>query len=145
MLIVISMRGDAGEWNDAQVPMGRVDAGDPATRSASRIRDVESADAAATTVQTRRRRPRFGTRTPRAVPLCRAIVTSNALERVESMNRLEATRVVVELAGEGADRREPRPSRLRPVRRRRPSAELLHLGQHGRRLVDRPRSRAGAP
>ncbi|HEX9365685.1 MAG TPA: hypothetical protein VF921_03605, partial [Vicinamibacterales bacterium] len=22
-LIVISMRGDAGEWNDAQVPMGR--------------------------------------------------------------------------------------------------------------------------
>jgi sulfopyruvate decarboxylase alpha subunit len=23
MLIVISMRGDAGEWNDAQVPMGR--------------------------------------------------------------------------------------------------------------------------
>jgi sulfopyruvate decarboxylase subunit alpha len=23
MLIVISMRGDTGEWNDAQVPMGR--------------------------------------------------------------------------------------------------------------------------
>lgn len=23
MLVVISMRGDAGEWNDAQVPMGR--------------------------------------------------------------------------------------------------------------------------
>lgn len=23
MLIIISMRGDAGEWNDAQVPMGR--------------------------------------------------------------------------------------------------------------------------
>ena len=23
MLIVVSMRGDAGEWNDAQVPMGR--------------------------------------------------------------------------------------------------------------------------
>src|SRR5689334_17592789 len=62
MLIVISMRGDAGEWNDAQVPMGRAvrpicDAiGLPHVT-------VDSADAAAETVRLVAQTA-FGTRVP---------------------------------------------------------------------------------
>ena len=77
MLIVISMRGDASEWNAAQVPMGR---SMPAILDALSISysRVESADAAATTVQTAAETA-FGTRTLHAVLLPR-IVTSNDLE-----------------------------------------------------------------
>jgi sulfopyruvate decarboxylase alpha subunit len=71
MLILVSMRGDPGEWNSAQVPMGR------AVRS---IFDaigvphstVESADAAADTVRVAGTRA-FGTSTPVACLLPRKV------------------------------------------------------------------------
>jgi sulfopyruvate decarboxylase subunit alpha len=68
-LIVISMRGDAGEWNDAQVPMGRAvrpicDAiGVPHTT-------IDRADAAEETVRLTGLSA-FGTRTPGACLLAR--------------------------------------------------------------------------
>ena len=57
------------------------------------------------------------------------------------MNRLEATRVVVESR---ATRRSSPASatRVRPVRGGRSAAELLHVGQHGPRVLDRTRPRA---
>ena len=74
MLIVVSMRGDAGEWNAAQVPMGRAvraifDAiGVPHST-------VESPDAAAETIRLAGQTA-FGTRIPGAclVPRCLTLV-----------------------------------------------------------------------
>lgn len=74
VLIVVSMRGDAGEWNAAQVPMGR------AVRS---IFDaigvphstVESADAACETVRLAGKNA-FGTRTMGACLLPRRVTTA---------------------------------------------------------------------
>jgi sulfopyruvate decarboxylase subunit alpha len=75
VLMVISMRGDASEWNAAQVPMGR---SLPAMLDALGISysRVESADRAATTVQTAAETA-FGTRLLHAVLLPR-IMTSLA-------------------------------------------------------------------
>jgi sulfopyruvate decarboxylase subunit alpha len=74
MLIVVSMRGDAGEWNAAQVPMGRAvrtifDAiGMPHTTVDSPDEANEIVHVAATTA--------FGTRTAAACLLPRRITTS---------------------------------------------------------------------
>jgi sulfopyruvate decarboxylase subunit alpha len=74
MLIVVSMRGDAGEWNAAQVPMGRAvrsifDAiGMPHTT-------VESPDAANEVVHVTATTA-FGTRTAAACLLPRRVTTS---------------------------------------------------------------------
>jgi sulfopyruvate decarboxylase subunit alpha len=71
MLIIVSMRGEAGEWNAAQVPMGRAvhaifDAiGVPHAT-------VESADRAAETVR-RAGTTAFGSRIPRACLLPRRV------------------------------------------------------------------------
>ncbi|OLC74664.1 MAG: hypothetical protein AUH72_21460 [Acidobacteria bacterium 13_1_40CM_4_65_8] len=81
VLMVISMRGDVGEWNSAQVPMGRslpaiLDAiGIPHSR-------VESAEDAAKTVQVAGETA-FGTRMLHAVLLLRTI-TSRTQVRLES-------------------------------------------------------------
>jgi sulfopyruvate decarboxylase subunit alpha len=81
VLMVISMRGDVGEWNSAQVPMGRslpaiLDAiGIPHSR-------VESAEDAAKTVQVAGETA-FGTRMLHAVLLPRTI-TSRTQVRLES-------------------------------------------------------------
>ena len=76
VLIVVSMRGDAGEWNAAQMPMGR------AVRS---ILDaigvphwtVESADAARETVRLAGKTA-FGTRTMGACLLSRRVTTGKS-------------------------------------------------------------------
>ncbi len=74
MLMVVSMRGDAGEWNAAQVPMGRAvraifDAiGVPHST-------VESPEAAAETVRLAGQTA-FGTRIPGACLLPRKITAS---------------------------------------------------------------------
>jgi len=73
MLIVVSMRGDAGEWNAAQVPMGRAvraifDAiGVPHTTVESAADANEAARVAATTA--------FSTRTAAACLLPRRVTT----------------------------------------------------------------------
>ena len=75
VLMVVSMRGDSGEWNAAQVPMGRAvrgifDAiGIPHTT-------VESAEAASDTVR-RAGRTAFGTRSSRACLLPRCLTVSD--------------------------------------------------------------------
>ena len=74
VLIVVSMRGDAGEWNAAQVPMGR------AVRPifdaiAIPHATVESADAAAETVRVAGA-DAFAARSPRACLLPRRLTTS---------------------------------------------------------------------
>ena len=91
MLIVISMRGDAGEWNDAQVPMGRAvrpicDAiGLPHVT-------VDTPESTADTVRLVGQTA-FGTRLPGVCLLPRRLtVPSQAAKR---MNRLEATRLLV--------------------------------------------------
>jgi sulfopyruvate decarboxylase alpha subunit len=74
LLMVVSMRGDAGEWNAAQVPMGRsmpaiLDAlGIPHSR-------LESADDAATTVQVAAETA-FGTRMLHAVLVPRRVTAA---------------------------------------------------------------------
>jgi sulfopyruvate decarboxylase alpha subunit len=79
VLMVISMRGDAGEWNAAQVPMGRAVApildamGVP-------YRTVASADAAEETVHLVGRTA-FGTRIPGACLLPRSLTVPEAKER----------------------------------------------------------------
>ncbi len=50
MLILISMRGDAGEWNSAQVPMGRAVAPILDSIGIPHV-TVESAEAAASTIE----------------------------------------------------------------------------------------------
>jgi sulfopyruvate decarboxylase subunit alpha len=71
MLIVVSMRGDAGEWNAAQVPMGR------AVRAIFDAFAVphSTAESAETTEQTVRlaAQTAFGTRLPGAVLLPRRV------------------------------------------------------------------------
>ena len=109
-------------------------------RVAGRLRPRPSASPA---------RPRSRTRTCFALPASaqgddHGVPAGRSTARIELMTRLEATRTDRRARGRRADRREPRPSRLRPVRRRRSAAELLHLGQHGTRLVGRPRPRPGA-
>ena len=75
VLMVVSMRGDSGEWNAAQVPMGRAvrgifDAiGIPHTT-------VESAEAASDTVR-RAGRTAFGTRSSSACLLPRCLTVSD--------------------------------------------------------------------
>ena len=76
VLIVVSMRGDAGEWNAAQMPMGR------AVRSifdaiAIPHTTVESADAARETVQ-RAGQTAFGTHVAGACLLPRHVTTGSA-------------------------------------------------------------------
>ena len=74
VLMVISMRGDSGEWNAAQVPMGRAvraileSIGVPHTT-------VESADAAAAAVRLAGKSA-FGTRTSGACLLPRKVTTA---------------------------------------------------------------------
>jgi len=74
VLIVVSMRGDLGEWNSAQVPMGR------AVRSILESIDIphvtaESAEGAAETVRLLGTTA-FGTRRPGACLLPRRLTTS---------------------------------------------------------------------
>lgn len=71
MLIVVSMRGDAGEWNAAQVPMGRAV---PAILDAIGISHAtaEGPDTAAVTVQAVAHTA-FGTRLPAACLLPRRV------------------------------------------------------------------------
>jgi sulfopyruvate decarboxylase subunit alpha len=74
MLILVSMRGEPGEWNSAQVPMGR------AVRSifdaiGIRHSTVESADAAAETVR-RAGAAAFGSSLPVACLLPRKVTAS---------------------------------------------------------------------
>ncbi len=76
VLMVVSMRGDTGEWNAAQVPMGRavraiLDAiGVPHAT-------VDSADAAAGTLRSAGKTA-FGTRTSGACLLSRKVTTASA-------------------------------------------------------------------
>ena len=75
VLMIISMRGDLGEWNAAQVPMGR------AVRAIFEAigvphATVESAGAAADTVRLAGRTA-FGTRTSRACLLPRRVTTAS--------------------------------------------------------------------
>jgi sulfopyruvate decarboxylase TPP-binding subunit len=77
VLIVVSMRGDAGEWNAAQVPMGR------AVRSifdaiGVPYSTVESADAAPETVRLAGKTA-FDTRTTGACLLPRRVTTGSNL------------------------------------------------------------------
>ena len=74
VLIVVSMRGDLGEWNSAQVPMGR------AVRSILESIDIphvtaESVEGAAETVRLAGTTA-FGTRRPGACLLPRRLTTS---------------------------------------------------------------------
>ncbi len=75
VLAIVSMRGDAGEWNAAQVPMGRAvrgifdSIGMPHTT-------VESADAAADTVRLAGKSA-FGTRTSGACLLPRKVTAGS--------------------------------------------------------------------
>jgi len=75
VLMVVSMRGDAGEWNAAQVPMGRA-VGGIFEALAVPYATVESADAAAETVRLAGKTA-FGTRTSRAVLLPRRVTTGS--------------------------------------------------------------------
>ena len=70
-LIVISMRGDAGEWNDAQVPMGRA-VGAVLAAVGIPYSTVDAAKAAADTVQLVGETS-FGTRVPGVCLLPRRI------------------------------------------------------------------------
>jgi sulfopyruvate decarboxylase alpha subunit len=76
MLIIISMRGDAGEWNDAQVPMGR------AVRPICEALGVPyaTADRPETTADVVRLvgQTAFGTRTPGACLLPRRLTAGPA-------------------------------------------------------------------
>jgi len=82
LVMVISMRGDASEWNAAQVPMGRAL---PAILDALGIQHsrVESADAAAETVQAAAATA-FGTRSLHAVLLPRLLTSSQSQLRLDS-------------------------------------------------------------
>jgi sulfopyruvate decarboxylase subunit alpha len=73
VLAVISMRGDAGEWNSAQAPMGRAVAAIVDAVGMSRVA-VESAEVAAETVK-RAGATAFGTRIPGACLLSRRVTT----------------------------------------------------------------------
>ena len=90
VLIVISMRGDAGEWNDAQVPMGR------AVRPICDAMGLPhvTADTPESTAETvRSSARRRSARACRASACCRA--GSRCPPHGASMNRLEATRLLV--------------------------------------------------
>ena len=73
VLMVVSMRGDAGEWNAAQVPMGRAVRGIFEAIGVPHA-TVESADAAADTVRLAGRTA-FGTRMSGACLLPRRVTT----------------------------------------------------------------------
>ncbi|MFI5178499.1 MAG: sulfopyruvate decarboxylase subunit alpha [Vicinamibacterales bacterium] len=75
VLAVISMRGDAGEWNAAQVPMGRAVPSIVDAIGLLRV-SVESADDAAETV-TRAGVTAFGTRSPAVCLLPRRLTASD--------------------------------------------------------------------
>ncbi len=76
VLMVVSMRGDAGEWNAAQVPMGRAvrEIFDAINISHT---TVESAEAAATTIRIAGKTA-FATRTSAACLLPRKVTTAVA-------------------------------------------------------------------
>ena len=75
VLMVVSMRGDAGEWNAAQVPMGRAVGGIFDAIGVPHA-TVESADAAAETVRLAGKTA-FSTRTSRACLLPRRVTTGS--------------------------------------------------------------------
>jgi sulfopyruvate decarboxylase alpha subunit len=74
VLMVVSMRGDSGEWNAAQVPMGRAVRGILDSIGVPHA-TVESADAAADTVRLAGRSA-FGTRMSGACLLPRKVTTA---------------------------------------------------------------------
>ena len=111
VLIVVSMRGDAGEWNAAQVPMGR------AVRSIFDAIGVPHVDGRIGGCRARDRAAGREDRVRHAhagcVPAAAAVTTGQTAVRppggsqtgsdpvdVETMTRLEATRVIVDLAGD---------------------------------------------
>lgn len=75
VLMVVSMRGDLGEWNAAQVPMGRAVRGIFDSIGVPHS-TVESADAAVDTVRLAGRTA-FGTRTSSACLLPRRVTTGS--------------------------------------------------------------------
>ena len=75
VLMVISMRGDAGEWNAAQVPMGRAVRGIFESIAVPHV-TVESAEAAADTVRLAGQTA-FGTRSSYACLLPRKVTTGS--------------------------------------------------------------------
>jgi sulfopyruvate decarboxylase subunit alpha len=74
VLMIVSMRGDRGEWNAAQVPMGRAVRGILDSIGVPHA-TVESADAAAETVRLAGKTA-FGTRTMGACLLPRSVTAS---------------------------------------------------------------------
>jgi sulfopyruvate decarboxylase subunit alpha len=74
MLMLVSMRGDAGEWNAAQVPMGRAVRAILDAVAIPHV-TVESADAAAATVRLAANTA-FRTRTANACLLARRMTTA---------------------------------------------------------------------
>jgi sulfopyruvate decarboxylase TPP-binding subunit len=87
-LMIVSMRGDASEWNAAQVPMGR---SLPAILDALAIpyAHVTSADEAAATVKIAADTA-FGTRQLRAVLLARRMTASDGRVSVQPDTPLQA-------------------------------------------------------
>jgi sulfopyruvate decarboxylase subunit alpha len=75
VLMIVSMRGDAGEWNAAQVPMGRAVGGIFDAIGVPHV-TVESADACTDTVRLAGKTA-FGTRTSRACLLPRRLTVSD--------------------------------------------------------------------
>ena len=74
VLMVISMRGDSGEWNAAQVPMGRAVRGICDAMGVAHT-TIESPDGAADTVRLAGKTA-FGTRTVSACLLPRKVTTA---------------------------------------------------------------------
>ena len=128
MLVIVSMRGDAGEWNAAQVPMGRAVAPICDAIGLSVIA-AETAEACAATVHLVGKTA-FGTRLPGVCQLPRRITVPVAAPRCAD-DQPRSDRGRGEGRGRRADRCEPWLSGVRPLCGRRPSGELLHLGQHG--------------
>ncbi len=80
VLILVSMRGDAGEWNAAQVPMGRAVRGVLDAIGVSHV-TVEMAGTAAETIELAGRTA-FGTRLPGVCVLPRLLTVSQSAPQV---------------------------------------------------------------
>ena len=139
VLIVVSMRGDAGEWNAAQVPMGRAvrsifDAiGVPHSTVESAERGARDRAAVGKTA--------FGTRTMGACLLPRrsdgagrrSAGTGRGMTRLDR-RRHDSSRSDARhrrSRRRRGDHREPRPSGVRSVRRRRSPANFYTWGSMG--------------